>query len=680
MSRHIGFIGLVFLLLSPTNAQFVIGEANLIPIAPDKRRVVDEVLIPSLPNHNVTVFYPVQDTLESAKQFYIQPYIAVDWVKLEESHKQECKSGRVEPPYFVVEFDLFNPIVTQEVKEHLAERKGSSLQDISVSMLPTALIQVSMGGRGNSVREQEIYSWPVPLSELAKSGNRALAGQPRPNLRAEINFTCSDLERIINVRDVHGSAYVATNNVETDSLTASKNDFADWFIGTELVRDASQGGSIKEINRSSTSGGGFSFNFAGFGGGGGGSSSNNSVELKDTRSRAVSSNLIENSITRYLREFSAQKYCETDKCADLDLLRGMVFDIVKPVTPTIELDADKGQLGLKFANGEISYINDKDAVDRFLKASSNPNLQFSNSTNIDCKAAVAAITGGASSGAEVGATVANSLVAKKPSESDEGNTGSSNSNSANTVENNETATNQSKSNNCGYESDAIIKDKNDVEWKFTGTEWIPTSVELYLISESAVSEKMSSNYAQVFLKSKEIVELPLTSVESNMTLSAYEQLKSDFQAFKVDLEQKENDSQYIIRTPNKTPRAHDSTPVNHTKFTELCGDIDGCTVTIGMYEYLGKAAWEGGFATSAKHSIFYNPETGAFRGSSSNGNGVDNNGSVQHAAQSWECFITDDDYTKAGADESVGFFLLNYYGKEPKYQHQDMVCVAIIDD
>ena len=82
-----------------------------------------------------------------------------------------------------------------------------------------------------------------------------------------------------------------------------------------------------------------------------------------------------------------------------------------------------------------------------------------------------------------------------------------------------------------------------------------------------------------------------------------------------------------------------SVTIPETKVAELCGDIDGCTVRIGMYN------WDGKGRTASRSSLFfYNKYTKNWRAERDDAEGTTDNGSTEHIVKAWSCYFTDGYY------------------------------------
>jgi len=97
-------------------------------------------------------------------------------------------------------------------------------------------------------------------------------------------------------------------------------------------------------------------------------------------------------------------------------------------------------------------------------------------------------------------------------------------------------------------------------------------------------------------------------------------------------------------------------PVNMKRITSLCGDGDGCTFRLGMYN------WDGSGRTASRESLmYYNPVNFVWRTSAGDIPGTDDNRVVEHVMNAWSCYFTDGEYVNTlGTDSVQGFGLLSW--------------------
>jgi len=89
----------------------------------------------------------------------------------------------------------------------------------------------------------------------------------------------------------------------------------------------------------------------------------------------------------------------------------------------------------------------------------------------------------------------------------------------------------------------------------------------------------------------------------------------------------------------------------------FCGDIDGCAVRIGMYD------WDNTGRTASRFFLFYyNNSLRTWRASMGDTQGQDANNIVEHVNNSWSCYFTDGEYAnwKSLGDTKVEFGLLSW--------------------
>lgn len=126
-----------------------------------------------------------------------------------------------------------------------------------------------------------------------------------------------------------------------------------------------------------------------------------------------------------------------------------------------------------------------------------------------------------------------------------------------------------------------------------------------------------------------------------------------------------NDYQPI---PNTNDRVHytisknqrgNSVPIKQEHIVTLCGDMDGCSVRIGMHN------WDDtGRVASRGFLLYYNPRSKVWRASRDDYDtaGTDSNNVTEHVNNSWSCYMTDGVYAnwQDKSDTSEGFSLLSW--------------------
>lgn len=118
--------------------------------------------------------------------------------------------------------------------------------------------------------------------------------------------------------------------------------------------------------------------------------------------------------------------------------------------------------------------------------------------------------------------------------------------------------------------------------------------------------------------------------------------------------------------PNTADRVHysisknqrgNTVPIKQEHIVTLCGDIDGCSVRIGMHN------WDDtGRVASREFLFYYNPRSRVWRAEIGDLAGTDSNNVTEHVNNSWACYMTDAVYVnwQDRSDTAEGFGLLSW--------------------
>lgn len=92
----------------------------------------------------------------------------------------------------------------------------------------------------------------------------------------------------------------------------------------------------------------------------------------------------------------------------------------------------------------------------------------------------------------------------------------------------------------------------------------------------------------------------------------------------------------------------------------LCGDWDGCSIRMGMYN------WDGSRRTASRETLFYyDTATKNWRAERSDTAGTNNNNTTQHIMHAWACYFTDGEYinwyNRGDFDTNFGLLSWNQY-------------------
>jgi hypothetical protein len=115
---------------------------------------------------------------------------------------------------------------------------------------------------------------------------------------------------------------------------------------------------------------------------------------------------------------------------------------------------------------------------------------------------------------------------------------------------------------------------------------------------------------------------------------------------------------------------------------DLCGDVDGCTVTVAMTNYTSLQSFPPAPASNGPFAFFYDAVNNTHRiaegATGGSGTKLDGGGGVDHVLALQDCIFTDGEFVPgqgAGTDNVVGFQLLNNGAS-----YVDNGCVLVIKD
>lgn len=190
------------------------------------------------------------------------------------------------------------------------------------------------------------------------------------------------------------------------------------------------------------------------------------------------------------------------------------------------------------------------------------------------------------------------------------------------------------------------------------------------------------------------------AVSGNLAVAGSLSLNSDFSVNAIreigDSKGNPKTSQtYAVSTRRYVLEARDagatptSVPVDDAILTAFCQDEDGCSVTLGMRDWMDSG--EGHLTTRGPIRFSVTKESNGRRywdarmpdgnhpPESNNGVAVDGDGTLHHVFRAWDCFFSDGPHNNGQnvGDSQIGFELLNWHNQ---YTRQQMVCVLIIED
>ncbi|WP_156938540.1 hypothetical protein [Mesorhizobium sp. LNHC252B00] len=115
---------------------------------------------------------------------------------------------------------------------------------------------------------------------------------------------------------------------------------------------------------------------------------------------------------------------------------------------------------------------------------------------------------------------------------------------------------------------------------------------------------------------------------------------------------------YALKTQRGT-----TTKIPVEDVAKLCGDMDGCSVRIGMHN------WDDtGRVASREFLFFYNTRNHVWRASLGDTAGTDTDNVTHHVNQSWSCYFTDGKFEawadKGDGDPGFGLLSWNQYNAD----------------
>ena len=233
--------------------------------------------------------------------------------------------------------------------------------------------------------------------------------------------------------------------------------------------------------------------------------------------------------------------------------------------------------------------------------------------------------------------------------------------------------------------------KSNIKVEKKGEEWVPTSVSMYMVSESELRNSAKATYSRIVY----------SSAAKNLFEMYFVDQKVDKQAnyFSGSIEQlKKQNSELIARLDDAGPfvtsitlntNTHDSEFLNQTKLLEYCGDKDGCLFTINMQNWQASASRR--TAQRGPYSLFIDRDSlewrTSFRYKDDDVYGTSNDNKPKVVAEAWGCRFTDGSYQRSNTanDDSDQFSITalgskhNIWGNSA-YPRKGKICSVVIRD
>ncbi|MEW7995367.1 MAG: hypothetical protein G8D66_00545 [gamma proteobacterium symbiont of Ctena orbiculata] len=252
---------------------------------------------PSLGGFRLTIYTEPANT--QRRKYYVKPYFLPDLEQFKKDITLKCEKSSENDIFSVpLTFELTSSQVEDEIlKEIKKEDTNVSLSRLSI--YPFTFFSLATGGRSNSDDIPTIIRLWYPDSVLDRSFAEPIANRTTieqnvgSNPPVIIEDTCAQLQAIANNSDMFLQIYTQFEKVKKNTIGLTLQQFLHSDSLTSLLRDETQSGSQQTVVKSKS--GGVGFNLGGIVGG------ENSVDTKntdniDSRTRAVSSNLLQDAI------------------------------------------------------------------------------------------------------------------------------------------------------------------------------------------------------------------------------------------------------------------------------------------------------------------------------------------------------------------------------------------------
>ena len=402
---------------------------------------------PSLKGSSVALFYN-----STTRKYYLSPMLLPDWEALREGIKNKCE-GAAAPPLVEVNvlLEFGRDIIRQEIADAISKKENKLVTKDEIFYFPYAWIWVRTGLRSQINPQNKI---PVrTIAETPPDAKKSIEARPSTDNGAAAS-ACSPCGTLRRASLNFGEPRYHRQLLRSDQGNAGKLIFRRVFEFRQLrsvqkrVRGETQAGEQIVVSKSNSKGSGL--NIGGHLGVSSGANENE-ARTKDTRTRTVSANLINDSAISSARTISIKKWVEfpgedvtIDKIADE--LANFVLRNATPIQASIKRIDDNTW---KLTSGSESRSLTNQEMKQVVESSSKLNIDFSEKATIGC-----------SEKAEGGGNPY-----------------------------------------CGS-VDKQFKgvDDNGIKWQQEGAQWVPTSMTLYAVSQDKVSETSTQSVVEVFAK------------------------------------------------------------------------------------------------------------------------------------------------------------------------------------
>ena len=413
---------------------------------------VGVVAIPEYGNKPITIYKGSAGSTATTQRFYYEPYVAVWQEQFLQIYENKCTEKADKDDSFNLEFNV--EVGSRNIATAVKQQFPTIEVEGTVGIFEYLVIELI-----SSLTNPKKVLWRTPRStqNLIPTDNSIEWGK----VRSVSKFNCSevrDLATYVDAMEARATLPSAMTTNRVGRITVSS--FQEHLFDFSLDQDATASGSLQQISVTTTRGKSEQspvlLRFS-VGGNASGSvvSTVESTET-DTRVRWMSRSAFRKATSSYVQRIGVSTWCEADdENCNAGLMENRLIDLFdtyfSPQTVKI-LTNDKA-----IQDGTDTYmlISEPKEVERLRTASMNPSFSSQVGANVDCdrlaQAAVAGTSGGTQShGQQEGPATVPSATSPTA---------------------------------CGLDQSTEVKDDNSVTWKYVGSEWIPTTIELAYLSE-----------------------------------------------------------------------------------------------------------------------------------------------------------------------------------------------------
>ncbi len=489
-------------------------DLTLQAVAPPQTLHIGDVILPRLNGRAI----PVYKVAASSRGFHL-PYIAYSPSDLDILFQRNC----VDPSNTDASFPLVLTVETT-AEDVVREGVGKAETVKSVSIYEYQSIRLFDSRNGKTL-------WQDP-SEFS-GGNPTTSGYSSTTVRgADIN--CESLARYIETPgELAANVTIISSIQNTNTARLSYGWFREFALSLDLDKIEEQSGSLSITGRDEVKGRSRSSGLAGalFGGSGRASVVTDTVSSEtDGRTRYVSTDALRSVSQLAGFQITAEGYCALNdvgqRDCDSSAMIDRLFEKLTSELPSREFAVlfDEPEDG---AYQNYILLERPGSVDRLRNHSFNPSFTNSTTGALDCEKigqAIAASAGvppvSAASSAPNPAVQTAAPVGAPPSQSAPGNNpwasspGGTTPRQPNATSSPPSRNNASQGGDCGVGQNMSISDKNEIQWKYNGSEWVPTSMDLHYInedtfsarSEGAISETVGSGYGVLLTRNIPVIQ------------------------------------------------------------------------------------------------------------------------------------------------------------------------------